>query len=406
MKDFVSVREAREIILEHSRDRARDWPEESVALLDAMGRTLAKDIHSADNHPSFASSAMDGYAIGAGSPDQSYRVRGESRAGHPFKGELEVGEAVRIATGAVVPKGTRTVVPVEQVEHETSAIVSFWSIPADGTHIREPGKDVGRGELVVRRGSVVGASVIPMLAMLGIDPVLVQKHPRVRILTTGDELVDANRPDPLGPGMIRDSNAPGLAAMALTVGATVVGHSRAADTPRDLTRHLIEAMDSDVILISGGVSVGAHDHVRDVLSHAGVELLFWRVRQRPGKPLAYGTNGSTAVFALPGNPVSSAICFDQYVRPAIYRLLGREVSDTRFGTAVLAEPLEFKRGLYNFVRGRAEPDQQGILEVRPTGSQDSNLISSITRANCLIHIEEDVEQLETGDVVRIEWFRY
>ncbi len=406
MKDFVSVHEARALIQEQVRASAVERPVEFVPLSDAVGRTLARDVISGADYPPFPSSAMDGYAVGVHTDNErTFRIVGESRAGVPFDRPLREGEAVRIATGAVVPSGTYTIVPIELEDDVENGSVSFISIPDEGSHVRPSGKDIAKDVRVFDAGMPISPSMIGMLAMLGVSPVPVWRRPRVSIVTTGDELVDASHPDPLSPGMIRDSNAPGLAAMAGAIGAEVAEFRRAADTPDALAACLSD-LNVDLVLISGGVSVGPHDHVRRVLNEVGVEMLFWRVRQRPGKPLAFGMQGSVPIFALPGNPVSSAICFDQYVRPAVQEMLRQRDDATRRSTAVLKGPVDFKRGLYNFVRAAAQTNEAGVLEVQVTGAQDSNLVSSIVNANCLIHVQEHVEELGDGEIVPIEWFRY
>ena len=408
MKDFISVGEARALIDQATDATGTMRDVENVPLMEAVGRTLGKDIYSSSDHPSFANSAMDGYAVSlrAGGKGLRYAVVGESRAGWPYAGRLQAGEAISISTGAVIPDGTEVVVPVELVEEfETDAVV-FREIPAAGSHIRLPGKDIRAGTLAFARGTRVKRTSLPLLAMLGVGSVPVYRRPRLFIITTGDELVDFSTPDPIPPGKIRDSNAVALATMAEGVGAEVIGTARAADTPEDLKRAIRAAARAEVIVLSGGISVGPHDHARQTLKEEGIALRFWRVRQRPGKPIAFGVWRDRFVFALPGNPVSSAICFDQYVRRVIRRLLDRPEDPERGATALLDEALELKPDLYHFVRGKAWTDEQARLWVRSTGAQDSNLISSVARANCLIHVEEGAAPLRSGQTVRIEWFRY
>ena len=407
MKELLSVGEARALVRQAIAELA-PLSVELVPLRHAVGRTLGADVRSSTNHPPFPNSAMDGFAVGPvdGTNRTRFSIIGESRAGVPFQAHLGRGQAIRIATGAVVPEGVFAVVPVERVVDSDELTVTFDSPPQSGAHIRPPGRDISEGHLAFQRGTLIEPRMIAMLAMLGAAEVPVFRRPTVAIVTTGDELVEPERPDPLEPGKIRDSNASGLAAMCRAIGADVVVQERAGDTAEDLDRALARATEAEFVILSGGVSVGRHDHARTVLQRRGVELVFWRVLQRPGKPLAFGTAGRTMVFALPGNPVSSAICFDQYVRPAIHQHLQQQEDPARWATALLEAPLKKGAGLYHFIRGTARVGENAQLLVRETGAQDSNLISSIVQANCLIHVPEERQDPGAGEAVQIEWFRY
>jgi molybdopterin molybdotransferase len=238
-----------------------------------------------------------------------------------------------------------------------------------------------------------------MLAALGRTSARVFQRPRVAVVATGDELVDSGAR--LLPGQIRNSNGPGLAAQVLAAGGELFYQAVARDNEASIIEHLTRGLGADILLISGGVSVGAYDFVRPALEALTVKILFWRVRQRPGKPLAFGRSETAAVFGLPGNPVSSAVCFEQYVRPAIRQFAG-DVGRGRTVRALLEEPIEKKSDLYYFARGVVRYDESGTLVVRLAGEQGSNIYSSMVRSNCMIHLPEGVEAYAAGDQVRVE----
>lgn len=407
MQELISVQEAREIIGREIEPIVRANPSEMVPLRESIARVLATDVISNEDHPPFHNSAMDGYAVANHAERDShrpFRVVGESRAGSPFEGHVGPGEAVRIATGAMIPEGAEVVLPIELARWSDSREVSFEHILQSGANIRAQGKDVRTGQVVVARGTKIHTGIIPMLAMLGVASPSVSCRPRVAVITSGDEIAPEGVPS-LARGMIRDANGPGLTALAEAAGATVTSTSHAYDTPEALASAVRAVRDVQIILISGGVSVGPHDHARRVLLEQGCKLAFWRVRQRPGKPLAFGTMDGTAVFALPGNPVSTTVCFDQYVRPAIHSILGRVPDADRRSRAILDEPITSPESLHHMIRGYTQISEDARLHVRPTGLQDSNLISSIADADCLIHIPEGVGSVDSGRLVEIEWWR-
>ncbi len=305
-------------------------------------------------------------------------------------------------TGAPIPAGADAVAPVEWTEPDGDR-VRIGRAPTLGQHIRPAGQDVLPGDELVGAGHVVTPPVIGMAATLGYPTLAVRVPPRVAVVATGDELVAADRTP--GPGQIRDANGPALAAQVVAAGGIVVGPLHARDDMSDARRVLAAALDADVVVVSGGVSMGDYDVVRDVLDGLGVVWDFWRVRQRPGKPLAFGRRRDTLVFGLPGNPVSSAVCFEQYVRPALAKLLGRAPMPPLV-PAVLAEDVAKQAGLHHFVRGLAEHGADGLLRVRPTGAQGSNLYSSVLRADVLIHLPEATEHPTAGTRVEVEWLAW
>ena len=400
MQQFISVEEARQIVLDAV---AGPMPTERLPLAEALGRTLAETVVSRDAIPPFDNAAMDGFAVCTedftGST-ATLEVVGEVAAGGVPTEAVRPETCVRIMTGAPVPDGADAVAPVEWVEADGAGWVRLGRAPTPGQHIRRAGEDVRPGDEMVARGTLVTPPVVGMAAALGYPTLAVSVPPRVAVVATGDELVDAGAVP--GPGQIRDSNGPALAAQAAQAGGSVLGPRRARDE-KDVARATFEhALEADVLLVSGGVSVGDYDIVKDVLGGLGVEWRFWKVRQRPGKPLAFGVRGGMLVFGLPGNPVSSAVCFEQYVRPALASLLGRHTVLRPRLPAVLAEPIPKAAGLHHFVRSIFEYGGDGRLRVRPTGPQGSGLYSSMLRADGLIHLTEAMEHPEAGTPVEVE----
>lgn len=401
MRMSIGVEEALETVL----SCCRVLEEETTDLVGSVGRTLAREVSAPADVPPFANSAMDGYAIGVSdNPDVPFTLRlgGEVAAGAWSDVEIEPGTCVRIMTGAPVPPLTDRIVPVEWTEQANADQVTILRLPPTRAHVRPPGQDVRRGEVVLHEGSVVGAGAVGILATLGVSRVIVRRKPRVAIVTTGNELVEPGS-GPLAPGQIFNSNAYALSVQARHAGADVLGPFHARDDRPSLDQILVELGAADLIVFSGGVSMGRYDLVHDALKAQGFVAEFWKVRQRPGNPLLFGRLDTIPVLGLPGNPVSSSICFDQYARQAIGAQLGRdEVNRTRYA-ATLSTPFAKPKGLHVFARGVASMDSDGRLVVRPTGEQGSNLFTSVLRANCIVHLPEAWDRAETGQNVEIEW---
>ena len=402
MQTFIPFHAARQIVLAC----AGEADVEVVPLGRALGRTLAQPIESRDRIPPFDNAQMDGFAVRAADligPDVRLRITSDVPAGAVPETAVRPGTCARIMTGAPLPPGADAVVPVEWTD-EDGADVRFSRSVAAGLYVRHAGADVRPGERLFEGGEVVTPPVIGMLATLGYADVRVRVPPRVAVISTGDELVEAGETP--GPGQIRNANGPALAAQVQDAGAHPLPPTVARDTKADTRRALEEALEADMIVLSGGISMGARDVVQQVLRDRGAEILFWKVRQRPGKPLAFGLLGGRPIFALPGNPVSSAVGFEQYVRPALAKRLGRRPVTRPLHPATLSEPIAKNAGLHHFVRGRAALDEAGTLHVRPTGPQGSNLYSSVVHAGVLIHLPEAVEDPQAGDRVEIEWLRW
>lgn len=383
-------------------------PAESVPLDDALGHTLAAPIRSRDTIPPFDNSAMDGFAVRARDIQQKVPVTldviGEVAAGAWPEQTVTEGTCVQIMTGAPMPEGADAIVPVEWTERSVDT-VRIDQAPEPQQYVRPAGQDVQADTQIFDAGTVVTPPVVGMCGTLGWADVPVRVPPVVAVISTGDELVDVG--EDLGPGQIRDANGPALAAQVRTAGAVPYGPLRARDDPDAIRRTIDEALDAaDVLVFSGGVSMGEYDLVHDVLKTVGFEASFWKVRQRPGKPLVFGTVGETPVFGLPGNPVSSAMCFEQHVRPALATMLGRtEVVRPRH-PATLTAPTAKVEELHHFTRGVAQFGDDGRLQVRDTGNQQSNLYSSVVRANCIIHLPEGLADATAGLDVEIEWLDF
>jgi molybdopterin molybdotransferase len=396
MLGMLSVEEARDQILQ-TIDGA--LPSEEVPLTSANGRTLAVDAFAGEALPAFANSGMDGYAIRSddtigAAPDSRIGLRlvGEVPAGHVYSGTVQPGEAVRILTGAALPDGANSVIAQELCEVSGDTVWALGETPS-GTNIRPAGDDVAQGDLLVSKGSELGPPEIALLAALGIHPVRVTRRPRVAILSTGDELA------PLGeiptPGQIRESNAFYLAAAVEMAGGVPVLLGVARDKADEIRGRLQAAGDCDLILSSGGVSVGDYDLVKQILSEEGT-IRFWRVRMRPGKPLAFGLLGRAPFLGLPGNPVSAAVTFELFGRPAIRKLLGcRQLERTTVDVVLEGEDIE-RGDRRHFVRARLD-SRDGTLVATTTGSQGSHRLSSLVGATALLVVMEGEGSVHAGD---------
>jgi molybdopterin molybdotransferase len=389
---MLTVDEARAIVLAH----ARRLPDEDVGLLDALGRVLTRSVSALHHVPPFANSAMDGYAVRAGEAGRTLRVVGDSRAGAPFTGAVGDGEAVRISTGAAFPEGAEGVLQVELVDvDEEAGQVTLRDAVTPGRNVRGAGGDVEEGETPLAAGTLVGASEIGVAASMGHPTLRCTRRPRIIILATGDELVPPGRP--LGPGQIHEANLLTLSALASGDGAEIVRAENVADTP-EATRDAIERalQDADLLLLSGGVSVGPHDHVKPALDEQGVQEVFWRVALRPGKPTWFGTHGETLVLGLPGNPVSTMVTYLLFARPAIRQMRG---IDPRARTlrATLTEAVPRADQREEMVRVTLDGDR-----AIPTGVQDSHRLTSMLRADGLARIPAGSEPVAAGQKVEVE----
>jgi len=390
----LSVDEALDRILA----RVRPLPPVSLELLDALGTVVAEDVVADRDVPPFRNSAMDGYAVrgvDVAIAPVTLSVSGEIAAGSTPKGSVRSGEAMRIMTGAPMPDGADTVVRVEDTDNRTD-VVTITAATKPGTSVRAAGEDLQRGETILRTGTVLRAAEIGVLATLGRTTARVVPAARVAVLSTGDELVELDAP--LGPGQIRDANRYSLASAARTMGATPIPLGIVRDTADDLRRALRDAAArADVIVTSGGVSVGDHDHVKPVVDELG-SMDFWSIAIRPGRPLAFGEIDGALIFGLPGNPVSSLLGFELFVRPALLKMAGRRLLHRPRVTATLDDTLDTPPGLRFFARGVYDP-QAGT--VRTTGPQGSGILRSMALANVFIDVPETIQHLDRGATVTV-----
>jgi molybdopterin molybdotransferase len=394
MGDLLTIEAARAAVLAAVRPLAA----ERVDLAAALGRVLAEDVTAAGDVPPFDNSAMDGYLVAAGPAGRQLAVVGESRAGAPAQAPPGRDEAIRISTGALVPPGGEAVVPVEQAA-ERDGRVTLTADVAPGQHIRRAGEDVARGTTVLRRGTVLDAAALGVAATVGRATVRCARRPRVAIVVTGDELAPPGQA--LRPGQIHETNGLTLGALAAQAGADVALRERVRDAPEATRTALARALGSaDVVLASGGVSVGAHDHVKDALGALGVERRFWGVALRPGKPTWFGTRDDALVFGLPGNPVSAMVTFLLFVRPALAALQGADPAPPRV-RAHLSEAVRRLPGRDEAVRVRLAGSASGRVAT-PTGPQGSHQLTSMLGADGLALVPAGEGVLPAGTEVDVE----
>ncbi len=384
-------------------------PSETVPLVLASGRVLAQAIVADANIPPTANSAMDGYAVRAEDVTQAtlehpvpLTVIGEAAAGTPFAGTVGHGCAVRIMTGGIIPEGATAVIEVEATSEADGTMYARRSL-RPGEAIRAAGEDIRAGEVVLAAGTTIRPADVGLLASVGVVNVPVRIQPKIGILSTGNEIVEAFRTP--GEGQIRNSTGPALYAACMALGAEPIDLGIVRDTRDELADRLEEGLRYDILITTGGVSAGAYDLVQHLLPELGVTIVFHKVKIRPGKPVLFGTFGDsehrTLVFGLPGNPVSTLITFGQFVAPAVARMLGSTAVPLRL-QARLAVPLRKTDDKRHFVRGILSTDAGSVPAVTTTGTQSSGALSSMSRANCLIVLDESSGSLESGDLVTVE----
>ncbi|HEX6138145.1 MAG TPA: gephyrin-like molybdotransferase Glp [Casimicrobiaceae bacterium] len=379
---------------------------ERVHIRDALDRVLAADVASPFDVPGHDNSAMDGWAIRFADLDPAAETRlrrvGDSFAGTPFDGELHAGEAVRIFTGGVIPRGADTVVMQERARETAGGVtIAPGAARRAGENRRLAGEDLKRGATVFRAGQPVRPAEIGMLASLGINEVSIYRRLRVAFFSTGDELRSIGQP--LRTGEIYDSNRYTLYGMLKRLGCDIVDMGVVPDVPERLEQAFRSAAaTADVVITSGGVSVGEADFVKELLGKLG-EVLFWKIAMKPGRPLAYGRIGNAHFFGLPGNPVSVMVTFYEFVRDALLVLQGRAgVGPLPTFRATLAAPIRKVPGRTEFQRGILSPDGAGAWQVRTTGDQGSGILSSMSQANCFIVLAAETGNVDAGTVVDVQ----
>lgn len=404
---MLSVEEAQQKILSYVNVlEAVESP-----ILDCLGQVLAEDIHAHIDVPPLDNSAMDGYAVKAKDTEDAspqtprlLRIIDTVAAGSISRHELMPGTAIRIMTGAPIPNGADAVVQFEDTDETErtapSDIIGILGATKVGLNIRRAGEDIAKGSVVLNKGTVLTPSAIGVLASLGRSTVKVIRRPVVAILATGDELVDIAQPLP--PGKIYNSNTYSLAALVKYYGAVPQILGIARDSEASLSAKLRQGLQSDLLLTSGGVSVGDYDVVKDILAKEG-EIAFWRIRMKPGKPLAFGTIKGVPHLGFPGNPVSSMITFELFARPAIFKMMGKSDWSRPTIEAVLEDAVKNRDGRKIFARAIVAR-RGGQYFARLTGPQGSGILTSMARANGLVIIPEDKYSVSPGDIVTVMMF--
>jgi molybdopterin molybdotransferase len=401
---MIEYREALDEVL----SRAKTLGTVQVFLNDAVWQVLAEDIFAKEDIPFSDNSAMDGFAvrfddIKQASPEKPavLKLKGEVPAGKPFDGEIGKGEAVSIFTGGIVPAGADTVVELEVTEVRDGNVYIFNS-REPGANIRKRGEDVRSGDLLFKRGTVITPAVCGVLASVGKPAVYVYRKPVVSIISTGTELIDIA--EPLYPGAVRNSNTYLLYALLSNLPVEVFNFGVIADEPENVREAIEKALDvSDIILTTGGVSVGDYDLVKVTVEELGAKRVFWRVAQKPGKPLAFYELNRRVIFGLPGNPAAVEICFLEYVRPFILKTLGYDRYLPIRLSAKLKGGLKKKKGRLNFIRVILK-EENGELVAEKAGAQGSGVLSTSARANAVALIPAEAEEVLDGEKVEVHYF--
>nr|WP_320132469.1 gephyrin-like molybdotransferase Glp [uncultured Holophaga sp.] len=400
---MTTVDEARRLILDH----AAPLPAVELPLAEAQGMVLAQDLHAVDPLPLFTNSAMDGFALRSAdiAPGVRLQVLATVAAGQVADRHVEPGTALRIMTGAPLPEGADTVVPLEHTRHGEDW-VEFPKAVKTGANVRHAGEDVRPGDRVMEAGTVILPGAIAVLASLGLTRIPVHPRPRVAVVSSGNELVDASeRP---GPGQIRDSNGPAICAQVEEAGAIARPFPRVRDAHDAVEATIREAVSTcDVLITTGGVSEGDYDYTKVVLEELGAVKLFWKVSQKPGGPFGVWLLDGKFVFGIPGNPVPAMLMVEEYVRPALRRMMGLKQLLRPETTATLDQ--DWHRGkpdgkthmLRVVVHG--EPDG---LHARLTGAQGSGVITSMLKANALAFMEPECQEAKAGESIRIHLIRH
>ncbi|MFC1561434.1 gephyrin-like molybdotransferase Glp [candidate division KSB1 bacterium] len=377
-----------------------------VSIDEALGYAAAEDIISEDTIPFFDNSAMDGYAVRSEDTKDAepgmpvvLDIVGEIPAGKPAGVSLSAGQAVKIMTGGMIPQGADAVVKVEDSSTDGEHVDIFTPC-SPGLNIRYAGEDIGRGTVVISKGSLIRPADLGVLASIGRTKVTVIRKPKIAFLTTGDELIEPG--ENLSPGKVRNSNRFTVVGLLRDYGLNYNYLGTAGDDPKRLKKALRKGLNADVLITSGAVSVGQYDYVKDVLTELGMKTLFWRVAQRPGKPLLFGQIDRKLIFGLPGNPVSIMVTFIIYVRTAIRKMMGiGDYAHSRL-KAKLTAPFSRGKELFHFSRGEYHyvPDEN-LFYVTPFEKQGSGILRSMSRANCLILFPDGLEDFKTGSLVEI-----
>jgi molybdopterin molybdotransferase len=391
---MIAIEEAQRMILE----QIAPLETEKVAVFQGLNRVTPENHIAPWDIPPADNSAMDGYAFCYGTAaGERFKVTGFLPAGETLSAPVPAGEAVRIMTGAPVPPGCDTVAPFEEVEAEGEWITVGRSVRS-GAHVRERGEDIRLGQTVIRAGSLLRPQEIGMLSAMGTTTVAVHRKARVAILSTGDELLEPGSTP--APGKIINSNSYSLAAQVLDAGGEPLLLGIAPDTLEGTCEKIKAGLNADLLVITGGVSVGDRDYVKMAIEELGGTVTFWKVDMKPGKPIACATLAGRTVFALPGNPVAAMVSFELFVRPSLLKAMGHRRVFRSTVRALLEEPAKNKGGRPHLMRGIVAVDREGIYRVSLTGSQSSGRLSSLIQGNGLIRLEPEVS-LAAGESVEV-----
>ncbi|MDD2775566.1 MAG: molybdopterin molybdotransferase MoeA [Gallionella sp.] len=372
---------------------------ETVSLEQALGRVLAEDIRANRDLPPYDVSAMDGYAVCSSDLPATLTIIEDIKAGDRPHLVVQTGQCARIMTGAAMPQGADAVIRVEDTQSLTDATVQIAKTVRAGNDVRPQGEQMRDGEVVLTADTEITPGVIGVLATTKTSQMCVYRRPRVAILSTGNELEAMG--EAVDPYKIPDANSYALMAQVQALGITPVLLGIARDDPDELAAYLLRGLEYDVLLVSGGTSVGVHDYVRPTIEKLGVNMKFWRVAIRPGHPLAFGCTETTLVFGLPGNPVSSMVCFEEFVIPALRQMMGHPRRYRRTVTARLAHPIKFRAGRTEFVRVQLSHDGAAYV-ANATGTQSSGVLLSMAKADGLLVIPSDSNGLAANELVTVQ----
>lgn len=371
---------------------------EALPICESLGRVLATDIVSPSNVPNHNNSAMDGFAFKFSANLKTLKIIGTALAGQPFMGNLNAGECVKIMTGAVIPAGADTVVMQERIAIKSDRI-TLLEETKQGANVRLAGEDLRIGQTVLTKGHIMKPADLGLAASLGIAEVPVYRKLKVAFFSTGDELVGVGKP--LQEGQIHDSNRYTLYGMLTRLAAQISDLGNVPDDSAQLEAALLQAaQNNDVVITSGGVSVGEADYMKALLAKHG-QVLFWKMNMKPGRPLAYGKIASAHYFGLPGNPVATMVTFYQFVREALLMLQGATPKPLPMLMVECTEPIKKATGRTEFQRGVLY-DDAGVWKVKPTGNQGSGILSSMSAANCFIVLDEATGNCAAGELVKVQ----
>lgn len=398
---MIEPNEALDIILA----AAKQLPPVEIDIAEAAGYVLAEEITSADNIPPFDNSAMDGFAVLAADIKAAtsenpvtLKIIDDQPAGKVSTKKVVSGTAIKVMTGAPIPTGADTVVPVEHTSYDDS-LVRILQSSETNRNIRRAGEDIPKGSVILFPGRVLDSVEIGLLASVGRTRVKVIRKPRAAIIGTGDEIIPPD--EPLTPGKIRDSNSFVLYSETLCAGAIPYRLGIARDTIEDVCAKLSDALENDVIITTGGVSVGERDFVKDVLEEMGAVQKFWKVAQKPGKPMAFSTLGDKLIFGLPGNPVAAVVCFEEYVRPALLKMMGRTKLHRPVVQAQAAQDFKKKPGRRHYVGIKLE-QKDGAYLARLNGRQGSGILTSMAGADGIALLPKEATLIKSGESLTVQ----